>query len=179
MLELMLSPFNLGYHVRDGIMIITTKEKLDATLETRVYDCRDILAANTGKYRSYIAEFVPTNPPKNDSSKTGMPMGGPPMGPPAGSPGTGPAVGGPTVSVGIGGGGASQATTDHSLTPVNDLIDVIKMTVSPQTWSDQGGPGTICEYDGLLIVSTTSEVQSQFADLLDKLQTKLPSRSPK
>ncbi len=203
-LDMMLSPFNLGYHFRDGIMIITTVEKLNATLETRVYDCHDILAANTGKYRSYIAEISPTTPAKADQPKTNRvadsrPMGGPPGGPPVGPAGMGPPIGGPptksfafgpatnenkgtsvpAAAGKLGGDDASQATADHPHTPVNDLIDVITTSIAPSSWLVQGGPGSICEYDGLLIVDQTSQIQSDVADLLDKLSTKLASRAPK
>jgi hypothetical protein len=165
-------------------MIITTKEVLDATLETRVYDCRDILAANTGKYRSYIAEITPTNPPKNDSSKMGPVspgMGGPAREPPAGlstkqSSGFGF---GPVANENKGSGElpAAQATADHPHTPVNDLIDVMMTSIEPASWTVQGGPGTICEYDGLLIVNQTSEVQAKVVELLDRLSTTLASRA--
>jgi general secretion pathway protein D len=85
---------------------------------------------------------------------------------------------GPAAAGGIG-GGALQTSADRPHTPVNNLIEVITTSVAPQTWDEQGGPGMICEYDGLLIVNATSEVQSQVTELFDMLSTKLALRTSK
>src|SRR5262249_8036398 len=47
-LDLALGQNNLGYKIRDGILIVSSKDKLATDLMIRVYDCRDLLAAYTG-----------------------------------------------------------------------------------------------------------------------------------
>jgi hypothetical protein len=149
--DLILGPFDLGYYIRDGLLIATTKEKVQAMLETRIYDCREILAADTGQFRGrtvHHSENQQTNGKKSTK----------------GDEGGGSSGGGPTVK-------------DEVRTPVDDLIEVITTSVEPQTWMESSGPGTICQYGGLLIVNANPEVQSQVADLLDKLSTRLASRT--
>jgi hypothetical protein len=71
-LELLLEQFNLDYYIRDGVPLITTKEKADAIFETRIYDCRDLLltgAENFHKYHgatSAAASDAKTHSPVND-----------------------------------------------------------------------------------------------------------------
>ena len=59
------------------------------------------------------------------------------------------------------------------------LIFVIKETIATATWDDLGGPGTIAEYGGLLVVSQTSAVHEQIVDLLDQLAEKLATPAAK
>jgi len=72
-----------------------------------------------------------------------------------------------------------NSATDRPHTPVDDLIEALTTTIWPQTWADQGGPGTICEYGGLLIINQTAAVHSEVSELLDEISTRLVSRSAK
>jgi hypothetical protein len=148
-LNLMLSNFDLGYTIHDGILIFSTKEKLDATLETRVYDCRQILSADSGEFRA---------PDSRKNQKTEI--SATPSVPAYGGPGMGPPI-----------------AKDRPPTPADDLMDVIQTSVQPQTWTMRNGHGTICEFDGLLIVNATAAVQSDVVDLLDKISSRLKSRA--
>jgi hypothetical protein len=77
-------------------------------------------------------------------------------------------------------GTASAAVPDaktHS--PINDLIQIINNSVRPQSWTSQGGPCTVDEYGGLLVINQTYEGHSQIADLLDKLSAKLAAQEKK
>ena len=60
---------------------------------------------------------------------------------------------------------ASQADFDS-------LIELITTTISPQSWDDVGGPGSISGFDTnlSLVVSQTQEVHEQIADLLEQLR---------
>ncbi len=64
-----------------------------------------------------------------------------------------------------GGGGASFANFDS-------LIELIQTTVVPDTWDLLGGPSTMQEYaqNLSLVISTTSDVHDQIADLLESLR---------
>jgi hypothetical protein len=70
--------------------------------------------------------------------------------------------------VATGSGGNGQAA--------DDLIYLITSTIYPPGWSEQGGPGTIQEYNGLLIVNQTDEVQSQVTNLLSQISSQLAAR---
>ena len=48
-LELVLEQAGLTYVDREELIVITTVEDADTTMEVRVYDCRDLLAMNPGK----------------------------------------------------------------------------------------------------------------------------------
>jgi hypothetical protein len=50
------------------------------------------------------------------------------------------------------------------------LREVITSTVSPASWADNGGGGSLSVFDGDLIVSQTDAVQSQVAQLLTGLE---------
>jgi hypothetical protein len=159
LLELMLGQFNLGYNIRDGIMTITTKEKLDATLETRIYDCREILAVDTAQFRRPVAEHR-----EKKQSETGVKLA-------AENPGTPSQAAKQPASAGF--------SLIQPRTPVDDLIDVITTSIAPPSWSEQGGPGTISEYDGLLVISQTNQVHSQVAELIGQISSKLAARPAK
>ncbi len=68
-------------------------------------------------------------------------------------------------SPGGGRGGASLADFDS-------LIQLIQTTVSPDTWEALGGPSTMSQYaqNLSLVISTTSEVHDQIAELLESLR---------
>jgi general secretion pathway protein D len=64
-----------------------------------------------------------------------------------------------------GGGGGSFAD-------FQSLIDLIQTTVVPDTWEALGGPSTMAPYPQnlSLVISTTSDVHDQIADLLESLR---------
>ncbi|WP_246151491.1 type II secretion system protein GspD [Rubripirellula reticaptiva] len=67
-----------------------------------------------------------------------------------------------------GGGGAGGA----SFANFDNLIELIQTTVVPDTWDTLGGPSTMREYaqNLSLVISTTSDVHDQIADLLESLR---------
>ncbi|TWU54611.1 Bacterial type II and III secretion system protein [Rubripirellula tenax] len=67
-----------------------------------------------------------------------------------------------------GGGGAGGA----SFANFDSLIELIQTTVVPDTWDLLGGPSTMREYaqNLSLVISTTSDVHDQIADLLESLR---------
>jgi len=62
-------------------------------------------------------------------------------------------------------GGGDQADFES-------LIELITSTIAPTTWAEVGGPGTITEFKGnlSLVVSQTQEVHEEIAELLDQLR---------
>ncbi len=53
LLGFVLGEHNLTYIVRDGILMVTTTDKANAQLTTRIYDCREILAADRPENRPW------------------------------------------------------------------------------------------------------------------------------
>jgi len=51
-----------------------------------------------------------------------------------------------------------------------ELAELIQEFVQPNTWDRVGGPGSIPDYDGLLVVSQTQEIHAEIAELLAKLR---------
>ena len=164
LLELALGEFNLNYVVDDGILRVSTMDKLNSQLITRVYDCRAILNvdpkaepidkrdANGAAFRqsAFDGEASSTN---GTRSLFQLIQASPPV--------------------------LSPAKQSHASTPAEKLIDVICTTIASPTWSSVGGQGTICEYNGLLVVSQTQEVQQQVADLLEQIAGKLAATAKK
>jgi hypothetical protein len=151
LLSLILAEHNLTYVVRDGILIVTTTDKANAQLTTRIYDCRDILAADRPENRPWdVAK--PTaktddHTPKNENTEK---------------------QNGKTAT-------SNGTIIKHYFTgtPPERLINVITTVIASPTWDDVGGQGTIEEYNGLLVVSQTPEVHEQVAMLLDQIAGKL------
>jgi hypothetical protein len=61
LLDLMLEELNLVYSQKDDLVVITTPDDASATMEVRVYDCRDLLAMPVGMPAKpdMIPEIVP------------------------------------------------------------------------------------------------------------------------
>jgi general secretion pathway protein D len=50
------------------------------------------------------------------------------------------------------------------------LIDIITTAVNPDSWQEMGGPGTIGEYNGLVVVSQSARTHSKIEKVLDMLR---------
>jgi general secretion pathway protein D len=75
---------------------------------------------------------------------------------------------------GFGSGGSSMGgrSGGGSFADFQSLISLIETTVVPDTWESLGGPSTMAEYPQnlSLVISTTSDVHDQIADLLESLR---------
>ena len=56
---------------------------------------------------------------------------------------------------------------------VEELVDLITSTIQPDTWMDNGGPGSIDAFRGLLVVDQKLDVHEQIEDLLARLRLAL------
>lgn len=76
---------------------------------------------------------------------------------------------------GFGGGGFFQvrdsgAGQSGRTTPaIKDLIELITTSITPDTWDEVGGHGTVSEFGNKLIVSQTPQVHAQITELLGAL----------
>jgi hypothetical protein len=50
------------------------------------------------------------------------------------------------------------------------LMNIITTAVEPASWSDTGGPGTIGQYNGLIVVSQSARTHAKIEKVLDMLR---------
>ena len=242
LLDLMLEELGLVYSQKDDLIVITTPDDASATMEVRVYDCRDLLAMPTALPGSGMPGrpgAVPGSPQgaaPNFGDPFAAPAGGDPFGAPAGAapfaprealpggdssippaapgrspsgatnprnpmPRTVPATtpgdevlpqvgpggdaygggpGGPGGMMGglggsLGGGGfggerGPQRPLSTEDLKAEQLMDIVITAVEPDSWSDMGGPGTIGQYNGLLVVSQSARTHTKVEKVLDMLR---------
>ncbi|MHB1421877.1 MAG: type II secretion system protein GspD [Gemmataceae bacterium] len=179
-LKLLLNLAHLTYVVTDDVLKITTPEQARGKLELKVYPVADLVIAvenfgqvggppeaNLGLVNVNQAMNPTMNPNAAPSGMNGMP-GGMPVGMPAGSSMANAPPGGfaadPNSNVQV----SKQRTQTHE----DMLIKLITSTISPSSWSEQGGQGTI-EFHPLtlgLAISQTPDLQDQVQDLLQALR---------
>jgi tetratricopeptide (TPR) repeat protein len=139
----------LDYGIENGIITIATRESIPTELITLVYDVTDLIGV-PAEYRTAVT-------------------GG----------GAGGGAAGGTAAVG---GGFTEAGTEEETfsreeqrqerqARIEDLILLIQDTVSPDTWFDAGGEGTITSYGArLLSIRQTTDVHNQVSSLLEELR---------
>ena len=75
---------------------------------------------------------------------------------------------------GLGGsmGGQPQASPPMTAEELKaeQLIEIITTAVNPESWTHMGGPGTIGEYNGLVVVSQSARTHSKIEKVLDMLR---------
>lgn len=162
-LDVLLSELDLTYREQaDELIVITTPEDAEASLENRVYDCRDLLAMEAPPGSD---QFVPQ--PKRGG------IGG--MG------GMFTVQDEPKAGGGSADGGAARAAQprivegEPGMLTIHDLraqrlIDLITSNVAPQSWDSVGGPGSISEFNGLVVVAQTAHVHREVEHVLDMLR---------
>jgi general secretion pathway protein D len=191
-LNLLLSPLGLSYVVQNEVLRITSEQTRNANTYARVYYVADLVMPIPNFVPSYnlglpgaIRESLnsmgfgmtpramagPLTLAKNEGQQPSMQtstevlaqinqMGTPNA---AAQP---PGARAPNMTAGPGGlGGGVVADFDS-------LIDLITTTISPQSWDDVGGPGSIEGFQTnlSLVVSQTQDVHEQIADLLEQLR---------
>jgi hypothetical protein len=186
-LNLMLGQHNLCYTVRDGILIVTTTDKANAQLTTRIYDCRDILAADRPENRPWDAR--PNSKSEEHASdrseRPNVPGGVNPLmaryAARGGDHSERKSAGEDANTLAATSAPAGASSQKHSVigTPAEKLIHVITTAVASPTWDDVGGQGSIQEYNGLLVVTQTHEVHEQVATLLEQITGKLAATAKK
>jgi general secretion pathway protein D len=227
LLDVMLEDLNLVYTEKDDLVVITTPDDAQATMEVRVYDCRDLLTMPTvglprpgmtqvdpygpgefGEPGASSRGFTPApptrepgnprSPPRTDDAREAPatdPFAPPrnPLSPeepsaprrprndilPQAAPGGGlGGVSGPPGMMGgmIGGAGhgGPQTQPQRPMTAeelkAEQLLRIITTAVNPDTWQEMGGPGTIGEYNGLVVVSQSARTHSKIEKVLDMLR---------
>lgn len=166
-LNLVLHPMNLGYLIKDEVLNVTSRMRQQGELEVRTYPVADLVVP--------IPNFAPTM--SNAFGVTGMPSGAnPAMAPQPGM------MNQPFAQVGqdmVGGMGGMSGLTDGNprqgsgpTVDFDTLVDLISTTISPDSWGEVGGAGSIRQYETTLslVVRQTQKVHEEIADLLDQLR---------
>ncbi len=130
-LRLVLRQYGLAYMLDNGVVIVTTPEEVEQSLEIRVYAVGDLVQPPS---KPAAVEFDPGRP-----SYPG----------PAGA-----AI------------GAALGASSH----VSELMDLITSTVEPTSWEEVGGPATIRDYRGALVIAQTYQGHRKVEKLLEGLR---------
>ncbi len=71
---------------------------------------------------------------------------------------------------GYGGGGGGGSSYYQSIQRAYEIVDIIKYTIRPETWYDEGGEGDIYPFGAdKLIISQTPEVHEEIAKFLEQI----------
>ena len=192
-LDLLLEQIDLTYVDRDELLIITSRDDAEATMEVRVYDCRDLLAIKSsgnstlrsapggGGFFSVPNAPVSRRKPATVAASPSIlaQFGG---AAPADSPGgdkpkaSTAAAGSDTAGGGFGGGGGmgmglapvvGKASSDVQS---DALILLLATTVEPDSWNEAGGPGSLAMYNGLLVVRQSAQTHAKVERVLNMLR---------
>ncbi|MGE3180567.1 MAG: hypothetical protein AB7N71_02985 [Phycisphaerae bacterium] len=136
------SDLKLAYRASGNLIVLSTEEDLGKEMVTLVYDISDLLVR--------VPRF--TNAAQLDPAQAlqGLTQGG-------GAGGVGGGGGG-------GGGGGQQLFQntnqgnegdDAGGNEIEELIDLIRQTIEPDSWQENGGNGSIRAFRNLLIVRNT------------------------
>lgn len=142
-LDLILKDLELTYLEREGLLLITTPEDAESTMEIRVYDCRDLLAmpAPVGADKLVVPAARPAEP-KPVEHFDGYNRRN-------------------FESV--------RALSEHDVRATR-LLTLIEANVDSSSWNSVGGPGEISEFNGLVVVTQIAQTHDKVERLLDMLR---------
>jgi len=148
----------LAFAIGDGLLRVATKEKLDRDKAILIYDIRDLLVT------------VPRATRRSGFDVTqGLGEGGQGGGGAGGMFGEGNRNQDQQDDYGRGGQGGQGGGAAQGL--VEQILDIIRQTVAPDSWRETGGgDASIRALRGQLIVYNTSDAHRQVADLLSQLR---------
>jgi hypothetical protein len=168
-LRLLLNDLDLTYLIQDEVVLITTLDKADTQLVTRIYPVGDLVPE------------IPVAAPKATGAgkaKSGGGKGGGGMGggmfavadddsPAARPPGAKDGQPAPADKP-----AAAEKSVPTTKRDFDTLIQAITWTIKPQTWDEVGGPGSILEVPvaSSLVISATYDVHDEVLQLLRALR---------
>jgi hypothetical protein len=167
---------NLTYYTSEGVIEVTTSEIADAEMITRVYPVEDLLIE--------VPDF--DNAPDfslllNQSGGSGGSGGGGGMGGGGGFGGGGGGYGGGGGlggggggfggggggGLGGGGGGMQKEKVKTKQERADDLVTLVRETIRPEIWKENGGTAAVRYYNGNLIVTAPRSVQEAIGGPLE------------
>lgn len=138
----------LGFSIGDGLLRVATQEKLNRSKFINVYDIRDLIVR--------IPRF--TNAPQLDISQAGQSGAG------SNSSSMFEESSGPNDE-----DESTAVAGDNAI--ATEIMDIIRQTVSPDSWRENGGEGALRELNGQLIVYNTSDAHTEVVSLLEQLRS--------
>ena len=137
----------LNFAIGDGLVRVATKAKLDRRKSTLVYDIRDLIVDIPRFANAPLMDFAPQGPGGQDTPHNNGSL---------------------FASNAL---GREGAVLGNDPAVVNDILDIIRDTVEPDSWRETGGgDGALRELNGQLIVYNTSEAHQQTRALLAQLR---------
>ena len=179
-LNLILHQVHLTHVIKDEVLEITTEAQARGKLIATTYQVADLVipVENFGDIRTphpHLYSNLMTNNPyaAQAPSPVSRVGGGVSVGTPSGSSMDSSTGGSPSHNGGSGGGSGDGTEAARPTTPPRTkLIKLITSTISPRSWSEMGGPGTI-DYFPLtmaLVINQAADIQEQISDLLASLR---------
>jgi len=145
----------IGWTSDAGVITVTSKEKINSTSITRVYDIRDLLLE--------VPDFTDAPNFSLDSQST---RGG------GGGGGRGGGGGGGGSGQGLFGNSSNQQNSEQDKGKTKEeraeeILTLIKETISPDIWADNGGTATIRFFNGSIIVRAPKYVHEAIGGAWD------------
>jgi hypothetical protein len=183
---------DLDYYLRDGVIMITTKESMENASEVRAYPVADLLKMHTPSVRQagglgggyggggfggggmggVGGGFFGSTDGQVEGAMDEyfVQFGGDGAAAPAGGGQAGVGAGGPGGMMGSMGGVGISSGGWHASTAEDDLIRVIQQSVAPESWSDNGGSGTITYFGGMLVIRQSARAHREVEKVLSLLR---------
>jgi general secretion pathway protein D len=190
-LHLILEPLHLSYVIKDEVLKITSEQLRDGEIYPVTYSVADLVipipnfAPNNGMglqgaLREGYAQSMGVAGGLGFGNNAAMTAVANPNGS-ASNAMINPALMAQMAQSGSlpgGSNGASQGLSNGMMpggagsADFDSLVDLITATISPTTWDEVGGPGSIAPYRNnlSLVISQTQDVHDQIADLLSQLR---------
>jgi hypothetical protein len=183
LLDLILGQLDLAYTMRSGIVIVTTPEEAEAQMIVRVYAVSDLAARAAAPLDKNQQALGALSRLAEGGAQGGFGGGSGVVRVPllesllqlwarrVALKQEGKAEEAAQVEAEF-----YQMTSEifarQSFSDADELIELIVQTVSPDTWNDVGGLGSIMSYRDKLVVTQTAAVHRQVDDLLRQLRQK-------
>jgi hypothetical protein len=158
-LKLLLDEIELTYLDQDGYLLITTQDKADTVLLTRVYPVGDLVMVGEGPGMGGARSVTVSGSTTIGNSSSGAYSA---SGLPARYPASTPQA-------------AKKTAPDF-----DSLIEVITSTVTPQTWDEVGGPGSISPLTAAncIVINQTRAIHNEVLELLRAIRAAKRVGSP-
>jgi hypothetical protein len=149
---------HLGYEVRDGVLLIATRDWLDRDMITRVYPVRDLLYATVARWQRVQSVARPA------PSAAGSPVDL--------AKATDAGYREELAKRSLMTTQPAAAPLDEALLPdaEAELLDLLRQSVAPDTWRENGGNGSGQIYNGVLVVRQCRTVHRAVERLLAELR---------
>jgi len=146
----------IGWTTDEGVVTVTSKEKINSTSITRIYDIRDLLME--------VPDFTDAPNFSLDSAST--------RGGGGGGGGRGGGGGGGGGGQGLFGGNSNSQDREQDKGKTreeraDEILTLIKDTISPDIWADNGGTATIRYFNGSIVVRAPKYVHEAIGGAWD------------